>query len=66
MLIINSIFFLNIVLSYVLYRESRSIILKLKIKLVEVIVKDIISNRLYRVKPSVFSAKYKELIFKEI
>ena len=47
-------------------RELKSIILKLEIKLVEVIVKDVINNILYRVKSGVFNIEYKELIFKEI
>ena len=40
--------------------------LKLGIKLVGIIIKDIISNRLYKVKFSIFSTKYKEPIFKEV
>ena len=66
MLIINNIFSLNILLSCVSYKELRSIILKLEIKLIKVIVKDTISNILYNIKLGVFSAKYKKPIFKEV
>ena len=47
-------------------RELRFIILKLEIKLIGVIIKDAVSNILYRVKPNIFSTEYKELIFKEV
>ena len=66
MLIVNGIFSLNILLGCVSYRQLRFIVLKLKIKLAEAIIKDVISNILYKVKLGVFSAKYKELIFKKV
>ena len=53
-------------LGCVSYKELRFIILKLKVKLIGAIVKDIINNILYKIKPATFSTKYKELIFKEI
>ena len=46
-------------LSYVFYRELRFIALKLEIKLVEAIVKNIIDNILYKIKPGVLNTKYK-------
>ena len=66
MLIVNNIFSLNILLSCVLYRELRFIILKLKIELVGATIKNIVNNILYGVKSGVFNIKYKEPIFKEI
>ena len=48
------------------YKELRFIILKLKIKLIEIIIKNIISNILYKVKSSVLNTKYKKLIYKEV
>ena len=53
-------------MSCVLYRELKSIILKLKIKLIGTIVKNIISNILYSVKPNILNIKYKKPIFKEV
>ena len=53
-------------MNYVSYKELKSIILKLKIKLVGIIDKNIINNILYNIKPGVLNAEYKKLIFKEV
>ena len=53
-------------MSCVSYKELKSIILKLKIKLAKIIVKNIISNTLYKIKPSILNIKYKKLIFKKV
>ena len=53
-------------LSCVSRKELRFIILKLEIKLAGIIIKNIINNILYKIKPSILNTKYKEPIFKKI
>ena len=63
----NDIFSLNILFGCVSYNKSRSIILKLKIKLAEVIIENTISEILYiEIKFEVLNTEYKEPIYKEI
>ena len=67
MLIANNIFSLNVLLGYVFYNKSKSIILKLEIKLAKITVKNIISKTLHiEIKSRVLNTKYKKLIYKEI
>ena len=66
MLIANNILSLNILLNCVSYNKLRFIILKLKIKLIETTIKNIISKTLYiKIKPKVLSAKYKRPTYKK-
>ena len=59
--------FLNILLSYISYNKQRFIVLKIEIKLIEIIVKDIIYKTLYiEIKSRIFNTKYKESIYKEV
>ena len=53
-------------LGCVSYKELKFIILKLKIELVEITIKNIINNILYKIKLGVLNTKYKELTFKEV
>ena len=67
MFIINNILSLNILLSYVSYNKLRSIILKLEIKLIRAIIKDVINKTLYiKIKSGVLSAEYKKPIYKKV
>ena len=67
MFIINSIFYLNILLNYVFYNKLKFIILKFKIDLPGVIIKNIINKIAYIIiKLKVLNTKYKKLIYKKI
>ena len=66
MLTANGIFPLNVLLGCVSYNESRSIALKLEIKLVGVTVEGAVGDILrVRVKLGVLGAEYKEPTYKE-
>ena len=67
MLIVNNTLFLNILLGCVSYNKLKSIILKLKIKLVGATVENIINKILcIEIKSRVLNTKYKKLIYKEV
>ena len=54
-------------LDYVFYNKLRFIILKLEIKLIGAIIKDIINKILYiKIKSKILNTEYKEPIYKEI
>ena len=67
MLIINNNLFLNLLLGYISYNKLRFIILKLKIELIEIIIKSIV-NKIPRIeiKPKILNIKYKKPIYKEV
>ena len=63
----NNIFSLNILLNCVSYNKLRFIALKLKIKLMEIIVKGAVNKTLYiKIKSEVLNTEYKKLIYKKV
>ena len=58
---------MNILLNYVTYNKLRCIILKLEIKLIEIIIKNTV-NKILRIKTEsrVLNTEYKKLTYKEI